>query len=47
MDDFEIDAAAGCVLDGFVLVAVVGPGFGEGGVVGCEVVEEVGAGAES
>lgn len=36
--------AAGCVLGGFVLVAVVGPGFGEGGVVGCEVVEEVGAG---
>lgn len=41
LDDFEVDAAGGGVLDGFVLVAVVGPGFGDGGVVGGEVVEEV------
>ncbi|MFJ3308219.1 transposase [Streptomyces sp. NPDC086549] len=28
LDDFEVDAELGGVLDGFGLVAVVGPGFG-------------------
>lgn len=32
LDDFEVDAEVGGVFDGFGFVAVVGPGFGDGGV---------------
>jgi hypothetical protein len=44
LDDFEVDAEVGGVFDGFGLVAVVGPGFGDGGVAIADVGEEVGAG---
>ncbi|MFH8684194.1 hypothetical protein [Streptomyces lydicus] len=32
LDDFEIDAEFGGVFHGVSFVAVVGPGFGDGGV---------------
>ncbi|MGC0407554.1 hypothetical protein RKD31_000797 [Streptomyces sp. SAI-163] len=44
LDDLEIDAEVGGVFDGFGLVAVVGPGFGDGGMACGDVGEELGAG---
>lgn len=44
LDDLEVDAVVGVVFDGFGLVAVVGPGFGDGGVACGDVGEELGAG---
>jgi hypothetical protein len=44
LDDFEVDADLGGVFDGFGLVAVVGPGFGDSGVALADLAEEVGAG---
>ena len=44
LDDFQVDADLGGVFDGFGLVAVVGPGFGDGGVAFADVGQELGAG---
>jgi hypothetical protein len=43
VDDFQVDAAGGGVFDDGVLVAAVGPGLGDAGVVDGEVVQEMGA----
>lgn len=44
LDDLEVDAEAGGVFHGFGLVAVVGPGFGDGGVLFRDSCQELGAG---
>jgi hypothetical protein len=44
VDDLDVDAAGGGVFDDGVLVAGVGPGSGDAGVVGGDVVQDVGAG---
>jgi hypothetical protein len=44
LDDFEVDAEVGGLFDGFGLVAVVGPGFADGGVALADVGQELGAG---
>lgn len=44
LDDFQVDADLGGVFDGFGLVAVVGPGFGDGGVALADFGQDLGAG---
>ncbi len=44
LDDFEVDAEVGGLFHGFGFVAVVGPGFDDGGVALADLSQELGAG---
>jgi hypothetical protein len=44
LNDFQVDTEGGSVLDEVFAVAAVDPDLADGGVVGCDLSEEVGTG---